>query len=404
MSIKQFLRCAKGSIAVGLALVLIPLCLAIGAAVDFVRMMQLEAVLQGAADAAALAAAANPSYAEADIQRVAADYVAGDTAAKGVGKLTTKIGSQKASNGRTSVTIDVSTQMQTSFMSLAGINELDVGARSVASGGARSAEIYVALDMSESMNIAADPAARSALLAATKPYSPTGCEFACHYPDGALSSGAIVYDIARSNNIPLPIDYLIQAFNGFVDGVFATTGASGSKLNSKIAVVGFSSDAELLQSPTDDIADIKDAPSQFPVSKSLNTHFEEVLPAVRDMMGDQGDGSASAPTKSLLLVTDGLRWDRWDGTGGGPIDPAECKAFKDDGIKVVVVDINYQEATGEYWYETYVRPIHQDISPALKACASPGLYFESKDSDIASLNAAFAEVLKALEIQVSLTQ
>jgi uncharacterized protein (UPF0333 family) len=400
----NFKKCNKGNVALGFAIVLIPLCLAVGVAVDFIRMAQLKTVLQSAADTASLAAAANPLYTESEVQKVAADYVAKNTVAEGLGKLATKVGSQTTSGGRTSVTVDVSTQMPTSFMSLGGIEELDIEVSSTASGGARSAEIYVALDMSESMNIAADPAARKALIAATMPYSSTGCEFACHYPDDALSSGAIGYNIARKNGIPLRIDNLIQAFNGFVDSVFATTSASESKLNSKMAVVGFSTDAHLLQSSTNDIEDIKDAPSQFPVKKSLNTHFERVLPAVRDMMGSQGDGSKRAPTKILLLVTDGVKWDRWDGTGGGPVDPAECKAFKDDGIKVVVVEIKYQEAAGEYWFDNYVKPFYADISPALEACASPGLYFGSDDSDIKSLNAAFTDVLSALEVQVALTK
>lgn len=405
--LSRLARDTAGSVAVIASLSFIGVGVCLGAAIDYARVTHVRMVLQGAADAGALAAAANPAYTDKDVLRVAGGYLKNNDVAVQDFGVTVTIGHNNNGLGGSAVTVQAAAKMPTSFLRLGGINTVDVGAAATASSGSKAAEIYVALDMSESMNIAADPAARAALINATANLTKNklGCEFACHFSDkGLIPSGAIIHDTAVKLGIPLRIDNLTQAYDGFVDNVFAAASASGSKVSAKIAVVGFSDKARLLQAATDKVADLKAAPSAFPNNERLNTHFEVVLPAIRDLMGAQGTGASNAPIKTLVLITDGLNWDRWDGTGGEVMNQADCDIYKKDGINVVVVDIKYQDATGEYWFDSYIKNLYPGISPALAQCASPGMYFEVADSDITSLNAGFDQVLKSFQQKVILTQ
>lgn len=111
-----------------------------------------------------------------------------------------------------------------------------------------NSEVYAAIDMSASLGIAADPAARDALMALTKPYtsavagsaSPDGCAFACHQRDGWEPAGQTVYQMARTAGIALREDRLTAAFGAFVDVFLDANDPAVAANHRRMGVLGFS--------------------------------------------------------------------------------------------------------------------------------------------------------------------
>lgn len=83
------------------------------------------------------------------------------------------------------------------------------------------------------------------------------------------------------------------------------------------------------------------------------------------MMGPQGNGTPGSPRKTLLLITDGVGWYRnGPTTGNGPIDAPLCDSFKNDGFSVAVIEVQYLDQTGDYWFDLQVAPLFADIPGA----------------------------------------
>ncbi len=147
--LRKFRRSQTGTTAVILALTAVPLMLGAGMGLDFIRASNLKAHMQGAIDAAALAAAASPNLTEK--QRI-------------------ELGSKAfALNWRHAMTIGIEArpvfvfakggvkasaeaEMTTSLMNIAGISSLDIsGSTTVNIPENKKAEIALVLDYSGSM-------------------------------------------------------------------------------------------------------------------------------------------------------------------------------------------------------------------------------------------------------------
>ncbi len=53
-----------------------------------------------------------------------------------------------------------------------------------------------------------------------------------------------------------------------------------------------------------------------------------------------------------------------------------CSKLKARGVRVAVLHTSYLPLTGNSYYEQWIQPFEKQVSPQLKSCASPGLYFE----------------------------
>lgn len=201
---------------------------------------------------------------------------------------------------------------------------MDVSVVSVAGMDIGDLEIYAAIDMSAPLGLAADATARRDLEALTSQYlqstpSAGGCAFACHQRDGWEPSGLSSYQMAKNARIPLREDVLKAAFGSFVDSFMDPADPMVSSNHKRMAVIGFSDQAQVLTAPTNDTATIKSAPGLFPEKLQVNTKFENAMPFIRTTIGQQGSGMNGSPKKTLLLITDGLRWVRnGGGVGDGP--------------------------------------------------------------------------------------
>ncbi len=405
--VKAFARDDDGSVAILFGLLIIVLFGLAGGAVDYSRAVDAKSRLQQAVDSAVLAAARDPYASEAQIKAVATAYLNANTESM-LGSDVSSVSITRTSGATAEVTVTANSASPTTMLSLFGIQKMDIKATSTAGVDLGETEIYAAIDMSESMGIAADDAARTAMQNLTAPYTgatanPEGCMFGCHMRDGWEPPGETVYSMAKAAGIPMREDVLHSAFGAFVDNFMPAGDQAVAENRKRMSIIGFSDDAKVLQSPTNDVSEIKAAPAKFPDPQRNNTVFKTALPKIRDIMGPQGDGMGGKPRKTLLLVTDGLAWIRSSSDpDNGPMNAALCDSFKNDGIVVAVIEVKYQEAAGEHWFETLVAGKYADISPALESCASPGFYFQATDSDTASLAEAFTKAGISLHTALAL--
>ncbi|MEQ1670622.1 MAG: pilus assembly protein TadG-related protein [Hyphomicrobium sp.] len=398
----------RGTVAIIFCLALTCLMGFAALAIDYSRGVDIQAKLQQIADTAALAAAKDPDYSSTQATEIAHKFLAanGMTVAGGLVPVVTINRSVGAS---TDVTVRVQADLPSTFMNVFGISKMSIAADSKAGIELSDTEIYAAVDMSESLGIAADPAARAALQALTAPYlaataNPEGCEFACHKRDGWEPGALTVHQMAKTAGIALREDVLEAAFGKFVDDFMDPADPDVANNRKRMGVIGFSDAAQLLLSPTNDAAAIKNAPATFPDANRFNTLFDVAMPQIKTMVGEQGTGKVGSPKKTLVLITDGMGWDRTGnfGAGNGPINQVLCESIKDAGITLAVIDVKFQDATGEHWFDLYASMHYPAVSPALQTCASPGYYFQAEDSDMVTLSTAFKEVSQSLQSKLAL--
>lgn len=437
----RFARDQRGGLAVILSVAMLPLTVAAGAAVDVTRMSLARSHLQDALDAATLAAARakDDGAQNADIQAEGERFFAANCHLEELCSQVSDVSFQIEPDG---VSGNVSADLPMHFMQVVGIN-----ARSIAAGNAavipdyRYETFYFAIDMSGSMGIAADQANRLALESLTQPYMidgnaaavPEGCTFACHTAHNwdTLHPYANSYDLARAYGISLREDVLLEDVEIAANALLGT--APPHKSDSvQVAAYGFSNSLASLVGPTSSGNDFHDgiASGMAPVytttitsggggdddddddedegggggtatssisASGLNqygTDYGVALPELADLVGSAGTGgSPHDRLKSIILLTDGFYHTR--GSSGplvqGPIDLALCDQIKSRGIRLIVVDINYVDLTGNTYFDSHVLPHYDELSPALRDCASTGFYYSAENP--ADIEAALAQMV-----------
>jgi Flp pilus assembly protein TadG len=150
MGLSSFWADCKGNIAVSFGLLMIPISLAAGAAIDASNANYTHAMLQAAADTAALAAGTQLNMDDAELEAMVKAYVA----ANGVGRIANSLdsvtGKKNLVNGTYQVIIRG--KMPTSLMSLAGITEMDIDVAATVAIGSRALDLALVLDVTGSMN------------------------------------------------------------------------------------------------------------------------------------------------------------------------------------------------------------------------------------------------------------
>ena len=148
MHFKRFWKNSAGNITVMLAISAVPLLLGAGAAMDTLRAMNMQTILQAAADAAAIAGGTDDKASAAQVDKTVNTYLEQNGT---LGALNTipKIEHGKTQDGHFFVRIQGT--INTSFMVLAGIDTMQVGAYSEITTGSQSAEVALVLDNTASM-------------------------------------------------------------------------------------------------------------------------------------------------------------------------------------------------------------------------------------------------------------
>jgi Flp pilus assembly protein TadG len=148
--LKAILKDLRGNTTIIFALAVVPLILGAGAAVDMIRANNTQTVLQGAADAAAVAGAASGKTSKADLMAIVTEYVNANGTPKVLDSVSTLDSVLDSKNRTFSVTIKG--QMKTSLMAVAGLSSMDIGAFSQVGMANEGMEIALVLDNTGSMN------------------------------------------------------------------------------------------------------------------------------------------------------------------------------------------------------------------------------------------------------------
>jgi Flp pilus assembly protein TadG len=148
--IRNFLGNQLGNTGIMFSLAAVPMLLAAGAGIDMVRANQVQTVLQGAADAAALAGGTSKKTDPEQYTNIVKDFLAQNGANDALDSIDAIDVTLDSETGVFRVSIQG--KMETGLMFLAGISTLDVGAVSEVALGSQALEVVLVLDNTASMN------------------------------------------------------------------------------------------------------------------------------------------------------------------------------------------------------------------------------------------------------------
>ena len=148
--IRSFMSDARGNTAIMTALALVPILLAAGAGIDMVRANYVQSVLQGAADAAAIAGGASGKTDKTDLDQIVSDYLHSNGAMDVMTSVEAVEG--ELDKGKRTFEVKIRGKLNTSLMRIAGISDMDVGAFSQVVLGGAALEVALVLDNTASMN------------------------------------------------------------------------------------------------------------------------------------------------------------------------------------------------------------------------------------------------------------
>ena len=148
-SLRKFARNISGNTSIFFAIAAVPLLLTVGVAVDMSRASRTQTVLQGAVDAATLAAGNNPELSNNEMKAIIDQYLASNGAKDAVLNMNKpQINLDKKAG---ELTVSVSGTINTSLMKLVGIGDMKIGAVSQVNLGIQALEVALVLDNTGSM-------------------------------------------------------------------------------------------------------------------------------------------------------------------------------------------------------------------------------------------------------------
>ena len=364
-----FLRHAGGNVAITFGLLLPLLLVGAGVSVDYLRAYSAYSEMQAELDIALIAAIKkidNLSNDEIEgligewftTQTRLDDFSLEDVSVDTVGSV---------------IRATARAQVSTTLMQIAGIMSVPISVASEVSGPATSyLDVYLVLDKSASMMLAATPSGQSLLTSAL------GCAFACHSGDQHTVNGvkyATNYAYSSPRNVDLRSDVLLDA----VEEVLATIeelDPSGSRI--RVGLYRLAATATQTLAPTYSIATVRSTLAN--ASKGLTsasstdgTYFNVALNALAPMVGSNGDGTTAAkPLKLVMMITDGVQSQRswvtssnWSGCVWTstptcpmsqdsrkvtPLNPDWCNYIKNNGPTFATVYTTYLPVTYDWGY------------------------------------------------------
>jgi Flp pilus assembly protein TadG len=425
---RRFLAAEAGNITIIFGLALIPVVLLAGGAVDYSRSSSAKAKFNAAADAAVLAAvnhAANAmtaSEAESAALKVFNSNVSLITDSS-LTSVTAKV--TDSDTGRTAM-LTYTAGVSSHFLGLIGINTVPVsGSSTAASGMPTYIDFFLLLDNSPSMGVGATTTDINTMVANTS----DKCAFACH----DVSNSGSYYTLAKKLGVQMRIDVMRQATQKLMDMATSmedvanqyrmaiyTFGEKAEELGLN-AVYSLDSNLKKAQTAAAKI-DLMTVPYQNYAGDS-DTDFGKVISGLNAIITAPGAGATSgAPQKYVFFVSDGVN-DRVVGstacsettttssdpqTGKSykrcqePLNVSYCTTMKDRGIKIAVLYTTYLPLPTNDWYKDWIKPFSSKIATNMKACASPGLYFEVSPTD--GISDAMTALFKKAVQQARLTK
>jgi hypothetical protein len=430
--LSSFLADRRGTVAMVFAMALLPTIGAIGCAIDYGRAVERETLIRSVADSAVLAATSRaalslkPEEAKALVVNVFEKLSA--PSATGV-QITTKDVTVTDRTATRTATITFRGSVETSFMKILSFQEMQIGgtAQSVV-GLMKPTDVYLLLDNSPSMGLAASTADMEKLRTATtkqwdvfrtdKTNQTRTCEFACHTIDNSAITNdprfLNYYQLARlpSNNVVLRIDRVREAAQQIVQ--LAQQKSAGTDVPRQLfrfAIYTYGKTSELtlpaklttVQPLTEDLRSAYSAASSVDLmltswQQVFDTHSPHA-PMLRDLLtAIKLTRDAEGRRRIVMFVSDGVaNWHTPDclATGGvygvvnnvttdrcfSPLDPSPCQDIKKEGIDMAVLYTTYLPISQSLTYENSVKKFAPLVEPRMRDCSSGPQFFRTVGTD-----------------------
>ncbi|WP_245459504.1 MULTISPECIES: TadE/TadG family type IV pilus assembly protein [unclassified Rhizobium] len=438
-ALRRLFASEHGNIAIVVALSLVPMMLAVGASLDYIRAYNVRQKMQSDLDAALIAAVKKINTANTDsLKQKVADWFDAQS------ENSYSVGDIKIDSDNHKITAIASGVVPTTLMKIANIDNVAVSVASSVKGPATSyLNVYIVIDKSPSMLLAATTAGQQTM------YNGIGCQFACHSGDAHVAGGVSYsdnYAYAHAKGIKLRADVAVDAVNEVITLIDQ---ADSSHERIKVGLYSLGDTTTEVLAPTLQTSDARkrlsdDSYGLTSATSTTYTFFDVALPALQQKVGTGGDGSSLAkPLKLVLLLTDGVQSKReWvtDGvkvSGGkaktvgpswnkvAPINPDWCAYLKGQSNTMAVLYTEYLPITTDWGYNNTVGSTmssanwrstwggimdsgvsasitRRDYIPyALADCASSKSLFISASSStdiVAGLSALFTQYLASVRL------
>jgi hypothetical protein len=446
IGMRSMLACRRGAVAIIFALAAMVLIVAIGMGVDLWQAYAVQARLQSAVDAAALAIASTDrtQFTDAQLQARVQAYVTSNYPTSALGKP----GTPMLSYGSTVNIINISdtASVPTALMRIVGINTLSVSATGQAKAAWPNIDFYLLLDSSPSMAIPATQAGIDLMIKNTNgtdarlidpktgkktPQQEAGdgkgCAFGCHQTNPAGDSlnninqttGKVDitldnYALAQQLNVTLRIDNLRKAASDLMTTAQNTESLYKLVNAYRVAIYTFDVAFNTIQTLTTDLSAAATAAAKIQLltmytnghlkngdnNNDQDTDYDNAMTNINTAMPNPGQGTKSpgdTPKEILFFVTDGVEDEKVascttsatvDCSGSrqqSVMDPGRCKTLKDRGIVIAVLYTEYLPLPTNSWYTGHVSKYQPAIATTLQSCATPGLYTKvTTDQDISA--------------------
>jgi Flp pilus assembly protein TadG len=416
-ALRRFAGDRKGNVAIMFGIALMPIVFLTGMGVDYTVAAQKKAMLDAAADAAALAAVtptlmSQPSSASITAaQNMFNSQVANIS---GLNYAAPNLSVTAADNGlQRTVTVNYTASSQNAISGVLLQNSWPLaGSSQSTSSVAPNIDFYLLLDNSPSMAIAATTAGINTMVSHTPAQG--GCAFACHETNPAADNlgnpnNEDNYTLAKNLGVVTRIQNLNAATQSLMDT--ATKMMANYKSVYTMGIYTFNTGganqiapphstpaaAKVLAAGIDVLQVYKNNWLASNINNSdEDTDFEAAMTDVNNKMPAPGTGmTGNTPQEVLFIVSDGVDDSNAGGRHQALFDTSYCTTVKNRGIRIAVLYTTYLPLPTNSWYNTYISPFQPQIAGNMQKCASPGLYFQvSTDQDIsAAMNALFQQAI-----------
>jgi Flp pilus assembly protein TadG len=418
-ALRRFARDPKGNVAIIFGLTLLPITMLTGMGIDYTVATQKKAMLDAAADAAALAAV-TPSMmnqpSSASITAATNMFNSQVANISGLSYSGANLAVNATDNGlRRTVTVSYTAGSQNAFAGVLGSSTWALSGTSQATASvAPNIDFYLMLDNSPSMAIAATSAGIAKMVANTS--SQGGCAFACHQSNPGADNlgnpnGEDNYTLAKNLQVTTRIENLNAATQALMDT--ATTTEQNYNSTYRMAIYTFNTGGlNTITALTSSLSSAKSQAAGIDVlqvyknnwltssnnNSDEDTDFEAAITQINTIMPNPGTGMAgSTPQEVLFIVSDGVDDNKVNGSRNQALfNTTTCTTIKNKGIRIAVLYTTYLPLPTNSWYTTYISPFQPQIAGNMQGCASPGLFFQvSTDQDISAAMAALFQTAVA---------
>ena len=414
--VRLFFQSDSANVIIIFALSLFPIIFLVGLGMDFTSASQKKAHLDAAADAAALSAV-TPQMAQVSIAltQARAQQVFNGEASTLTGVSYSQPTINIVQNGLVrTATVSYTGSSTNAFSGILGKPTWPIAGTSVATSQySPNVDFYLLLDNSPSMAIAATSAGISAMVSHTQHQG--GCAFACHESNPAADNlgnpgGIDNYQYAKNLGVVTRIQNVAKATAALMTTASQTEAQTNAQY--RMAIYTFNTAMNTIQTLTSNLSTAATAAQGIDVqlvyqnnwltktnqNNDTDTNFTTPMQQIDGIMPNPGTGLAgSSPQEVLFLVTDGVEdkvfascSEPKSGTRcQQPFDTSWCTTIKNRGIFIAVLYTAYLPLPTNSWYNQWVAPFQNQISPNMQSCATPGLFFEiTTDGDITAAMAA----------------